>query len=172
MAFSFETKQRWQHNKPVNCKATLTFSQTRSGKPQIQVLMEDEYGNRQYSWSSLDSDRAEGILSNRLRPFINSVCGTSMTPETLITRASLMSNLAQKNESGETLRELLNGHTIDMSVITTVVSREDGNARVRVISFLTPSERSETQAIQAASSLNQQAQPKVADNVSDQVQDF
>jgi len=160
MGFSFKTKRRWQHGVPVTCDTTLSFTSTQSGRSQIQVIMSDADGNKQYSWTSLESERAEGILSNRLRPFLNSVCGLRMTPETVIDRNDVIKNLQEKNDDGKTLQELLEGHTIKMSVITNVAPRDNGQTRVRVISFLTPAERGEEKAIQTASSLNKQASEK------------
>ena len=140
MGFSFKTKRRWAHNTPVDCKAQLNFTKTQSGRAQAQLTFTDHDGNKQYSWVSLESEKAEGILSAHLRPFINAVCGTTMTPETIIERNDLLQNLAMKDEDGKTLKELLENRTIPMSIVTKVVE-ERGQTRVRVVSLLSRSER-------------------------------
>lgn len=172
MSFSFKTKRRWIHGSPVVCDATLNFTHTQSGRSQIQVTMTDSDGNRQFSWTSLESERAEGILSNRLRPFINSVCNLTMTPETVIDRSDLLQNLQAKNDEGKTLQELLEGHTIKMSVITNVAPRDNGETRVRVISFLTPAERGEEKAKSTASQLNQEAKQQTKEEIQDSAESF
>ena len=159
MSFSFDTKPRWRHNHPHLCTATLSFTKTQSGKAQIQVKMTDKDGNSQYTWSSLTSERAEGILSSRLRPFINYICGTSMGPEIVIKRDSLIAQLEATNEKDESLRSLLDGCSIPMSVVTRVVQsrRNNQETEVKVVSFLTVSERNEDGAMEVAKSLNTDA---------------
>jgi len=162
MAFSFKTKPRWKHGVPVVCNATLSFTTTQSGREQIQVEMTDSAGNRQFSWTSLESVKAEGVLSNRLRPFINhalmDVEGYEPIPSNeVIDRESILSNLKEKID-GKTLRSIIDGSTIQMSVITVVgAGGLNGGTRTRVISFMTPSERSDSAATNAAQSLNQSA---------------
>ena len=172
MGFSFKTRRRWTHNVPVACKATLNFTTTQSGRQQVQITMEDNDGNKQFSWTSLESERAEGILSNRLRPFLNVVCGLSMTPETIIDRNDILAQLQETNEEGETLQSLLEGRTIPMSVVTSVAPRDNGQTRVRVVSFLTPEERSEEGAMKEAKNLNDSASnAKNAESQSEQASD-
>ncbi len=143
MAFSFKTKRRWAHNTPVDCKARLNFTKTQSGRSQIQVTMTDSDGNNQYSWVSLESSKAEGILSAHLRPFINAACNLNMSPETIIERDDLLATLSEKNEDGKTLQEILENRVVPMSVVTNVVE-QGGQTRVRVVSLLSRGERGGT----------------------------
>lgn len=156
MGFSFKTKRRWMHGAPVDCRAQLNFTSTQSGRRQVALTFTDSDGNKQYSWVSLESERAEGILSAHLRPFINAVCGTSMSPETIIEREDLLANLNTKDENGKTLQELLENRTIPMSVITKVVE-ERGQTRVRVVSLLSRSERNGGPAYEVASAVKPEA---------------
>ena len=164
MGFSFKTKRRWVHGAPVECRAQLNFTSTQSGRQQVQLAFTDYDGNKQYSWVSLESEKAEGILSAHLRPFINAVCGTSMSPETIIERNDLLANLNTKDENGKTLKELLENRVIPMSIVTKVVE-ERGQTRVRVISLLSRSERNGGPAYQVASAVKEEETKETSEAV-------
>ncbi len=66
-------RERWAHRKLISATMTINETETKQGRPQLEVVLNTDAGAAQLFWIRREEKSSNWMLSRALLPFINTV---------------------------------------------------------------------------------------------------